>query len=119
VNFDCDYQCIAEVEVNCKAQCTRPTGGIFCNGQFVNATDVKQCIAYLGTRLNIDVDVSATGSAACTGDGCGAEGKGSVKGGGCAAAPGSGNGVAAAFGLFGVLGLAAWIRARRRGVRSW
>jgi hypothetical protein len=116
VNFDCDFQCLADVEVSCKAQCQRPTGGIFCNGQFVNATDVQQCIAYLSSKLAIDVDVSATaqGSAGCTGNDCGAEGNASLKASGCAAAPGSENGLAGIFGLGGIFAIAAILRARRR-----
>jgi hypothetical protein len=118
VNFDCDFSCLAEVEVSCKAQCTKPSGGIFCNGQFVNATDVQQCVAYLATKLDIDVDVSAAGSAACGDDGCSADGSASVKAGGCAAAPGSNNGLAGALGLVAGLGLVAAIRARRRAQRG-
>jgi hypothetical protein len=120
VNFDCDYSCMADVEVSCKAQCSRPTGGIFCNGQFVNATDVEQCVSYLATKLKIDVDVSASasasGSSSCGPGGCEAtgDGKASVKASGCAAAPGSNNGVAGAIGLVTALGVLAGIRARRR-----
>ncbi len=120
VNFDCDFKCMADVEVNCKAQCTKPTGGIFCNGQFVNATDVQQCIAYLGTKLKINVDISAqaSGSSNCTGNDCSAEGNASVKAGGCAAAPGSNNGLAGALGLVGALGIVSGVRARRKARRT-
>jgi hypothetical protein len=120
VNFDCDFSCMADVEVNCKAQCQKPAGGIFCDGQFVNATDVQACIAYLASKLAIKVDISATasGSSGCTGDECGAEGSGSVKASGCAASPGSNNGVAGAFGLAGGLGIVAFVRARRRARRT-
>ena len=109
-----DFKCLADVEVSCKAQCTKPSGGIFCNGQFVNATDVQQCVAYLSSKLSIDVDVSATASAACTGDGCGAEGKASVGAGGCATSPGKENGLAGVFGLGGVFAIASVLRARRK-----
>lgn len=120
VNFDCDYSCMADVEVSCKAQCAKPTGGIFCNGQFVNATDVQQCVTYLASKLKIDVDVSATASAtsSCGPDGCNADGNAAVKASGCAAAPGSNNGVVGALGLVGVLGLVGAIRARLRSRRS-
>jgi hypothetical protein len=119
VNFDCDFKCLADVELSCKAQCAKPTGGIFCNGQYVDATDVQQCIAYLATKLKIDVDVSATasGSANCGPNGCAADSKASVKAAGCTLAPGANDGLAA-LGLAGVLGLIASFRARRRSMRS-
>lgn len=61
---------------------------IDCNGQFVDATDVQQCIAYLATK-GVKVDVSAQGSASgsCNGGDCGGDANGAVKAGGCAAAP--------------------------------
>lgn len=118
VNFDCDFKCLADVEVSCKAKCSKPTGGIFCNGQFVDATDVKECATYLATKLKIDVDLSASGSAGCGPDGCAADSKASVNAGGCTTAPGSSNGVAAALGLLGALGVVASIRARRRRSRE-
>jgi hypothetical protein len=122
VNFDCDYSCLADVEVSCKAQCAKPTGGIFCNGQFVNATDVQQCVAYLASKLKINVDVSATASATteCGPNGCSgsADGKASAKAAGCMAAPGSNNGLAGAFGLIAGLGIITTIRARRRAARA-
>ena len=120
VNFDCDYSCLADVEVSCKAQCAKPTGGIFCNGQFVNATDVQQCVAYLASKLKIDVDVSASASAtgSCGPDGCSADTKAAAKASGCAAAPGSDNGLAGAFGLVACLGLVAAIRSRLRASRT-
>src|SRR6185295_16275682 len=98
VNFDCDFSCMADVEVNCKATCTKPSGGIFCNGQFVNATDVQQCMTYLSSKLNIKVDASAAAAANCQGDACSADGKASVKAGGCSTAPGTNDGLWA-FGL--------------------
>lgn len=106
----------ARTSARCKAQCTKPTGGIFRNGQFVNATDVKSCIAYLASQLKIGVDVSATasGSSECGDEGCSGEGSASVKAGGCAAAPGSNNGVAGALGLVAGLGLVSAVLARRR-----
>ena len=105
---------------NCRAQCQKPTGGLFCNGQFVNATDVQQCVAYLATKFKIDVDVSATASAttSCGPEGCSADGKAAAKASGCAAAPGSNNAVAGALGLVGILGLVGAIRGRQRARRS-
>jgi hypothetical protein len=118
VNFDCDFKCSLDVQVSCKAQCTKPSGGIFCNGQFVNATDVDACIKYLAAK-NLNVDVSARGSAACTGSNCNAEGSLSFArpdSGGCSTSPpGSSNGVTGTLGLVGLAwAVSSVLRARRQ-----
>jgi hypothetical protein len=126
VNFDCDFGCMAEASVNCKAQCTKPTGGIFCNGQFVNATDVDACITHLATKLSIKVDASARGSASggCSSGNCGGEASGGAKvnvsnpsdsgGKGCASAPGSSNGITGVLVLLGLVSASAtWARRRK------
>ncbi len=117
VNFDCDFKCMADVKINCKAQCSKPTGGIFCNGQFVNATDVQQCISYLATKLNIKVDASASASGNCTGGNCTGAADGKLSAQGCAAAPielGDGNGTLGALGLVGAAVAVGVVRRRRR-----
>lgn len=112
VNFDCDFSCRAELKGSCQAHCDKPEGAIFCNGQYVNASDVKSCLSYLATK-GIKVDVSATASGSCSGDSC--NGQASVKASGCAAAPGSNDGVAGALGVIGVALAAGLVRRRRRG----
>lgn len=119
VNFDCDFGCMADVEVNCKASCTKPAGGIFCNGQYVNATDVEACIKHLATK-NLNVDVSARASGGCTSGNCSGQGSVSISkpnvpgsGGGCASTPGSSNGVSAVLALLGVVLGASLIKRRR------
>jgi hypothetical protein len=77
VNFDCDFSCFAEVKGGCDVQCQRPEGAIFCNGQYVNASDVQACISYLATQ-GINVDASARGSVTCDLNGCHAEGDASA-----------------------------------------
>jgi hypothetical protein len=89
LNFDCDLACTAKVQGGCEAACKKPEGGIFCNGQYVNATDIKSCITYLATR-NIKVDASASGN--CTG-------VGEVKGCSTGSANGYGVGMLAVFGM--------------------
>jgi hypothetical protein len=112
LNFACDLSCTAKVEGSCEASCSKPEGAIFCNGQYVNATDVKACITYLATR-DIKVDTSAKGSLSCTGTDC--SGIGAVKG--CAVcASGNGYGVAI-LGIFGVV-LARRVVRRRRSTRQ-
>lgn len=82
VNFDCNIDCFAELEGGCVARCEEPSGAIFCNGQYVHASDIEACITYLATQ-DIEVDVSARGEVTCDLSGCDAEGEAS----GCSAAP--------------------------------
>lgn len=113
VNFDCDYQCFAKLQGGCDVQCQDPKGALFCNGQYVNATDVEQCIAYLATQ-GIKVDVSARGSLDCGLTGC----KGSGSAVGCTAAPSSDRSLGAtALGL-SVMGLLVGLVAERRRRRA-
>ncbi len=70
VNFDCDFSCFADVKGGCDVQCQRPQGAIFCNDQYVYASDVEACIKYLATQ-GLTVDVSARASASAKVDaGC-------------------------------------------------
>jgi hypothetical protein len=101
VNLDCDLQCFAKLEGGCKVQCEAPTGAIFCNDQYVFASDVDACIRYLATqKINVDTSARVSGSV-------------KVSSSSCTAAPGE----SSPFGTSGVavavaaLGLAA---ARRR-----
>jgi hypothetical protein len=81
-NFDCDVSCFAELQGGCTAQCSEPTGALFCNGEYVYASDIEACIQYLATQ-GINVDISARASATCTLSGC--DGVSSIKG--CSASP--------------------------------
>src|SRR5262245_58445513 len=103
VNFDCDMQCFTNVEGGCTAQCEAPSGALFCNGQYIFASDVEQCISWLLTQ-GISVDVSARGSLTCDLSGCHAEGEASS--GFCnVSAPGRTSGLAAGLAAATVLGL--------------
>ncbi len=87
VNLDCDLKCYADVEGGCKVACQQPAGGLFCNGQYVNATDVQSCIDAL-IEQGLEVNVSARGECVCTITGCDCTGSAEAPGGFCAAAPG-------------------------------
>jgi hypothetical protein len=82
-NFECDFSCFARVQGGCDVQCQRPEGAIFCNGQYVYASDVQACSAYLATQ-GLQVDVSARASGQCDLNGCHGIGDASVSG--CSAA---------------------------------
>ncbi len=114
LNFDCDVSCMAKVKGGCDVSCQKPEGGIFCNGQFVNATDVKACITYLATK-NIKVDVTASGSLNCTNGDCSANGavgvKNPIAGSGCSAGSMGGSN---AGGLLPALAVAIGLLAARR-----
>jgi MYXO-CTERM domain-containing protein len=118
INFDCDYSCFAEVKGGCTVQCQQPSGAIFCNGQYVHASDVEACITYLATQ-GITVDASASAAVTCDLTGChgssSTDGPGGKSSAGCSAAPDSGTGSnAGAIFALGAIGLAA-SRRRRRG----
>ncbi|MFP6683735.1 MAG: hypothetical protein VB934_03445 [Polyangiaceae bacterium] len=69
VNFQCDFDCFAELKGGCDVQCSKPDGALFCNGQYVYASDITACITHLATQ-GINVDVSASATLECGADGC-------------------------------------------------
>jgi len=87
VNLDCDLKCYADVEGGCRVACQQPTGGLFCNGQYVNASDIKGCIDGLLAQ-GLQVDVSAQGTVTCDLSGCDAVGDVNAGGMFCSASPG-------------------------------
>lgn len=124
--MDCQLQCqsrgYADCEGRltggCKAQCAKPEGALFCDGQFVDTGDrLKQCVDALDAMLHVKVDATAWGSAGCKGNECSVEIGGS---GGCsceAAGSSASSGVAGA--LFAVpVAIAIGAARRRRGVSS-
>lgn len=72
-NFDCDFACFAELKGGCDVQCSKPEGALFCNGQYVYASDITECIAWLAQQ-GINVDASASGSLSCSGGNCDLDG---------------------------------------------
>lgn len=113
INYQCDFDCFASLQGGCTLQCQQPAGAIFCNGQYVHASDVQACIAYLAEQ-GVTVDVSARGSLECNGAGCQSEGSAAASA--CAVstlgAPGE-NG-AAGLALAGAAIALVAARARRR-----
>jgi hypothetical protein len=118
VNFDCDFDCFAELSGGCEVNCQKPEGALFCNGQYVNASDIGACINWLLTNKNIEVDVSATASVECSGGNCdlGA----ALDGGACTVSAGLGPDVPDAEGLLALmmLGLGVTTVRRRRRMRG-
>ncbi len=62
-------QCETQLTGGCTAQCSQPQGALFCDGNWVDASDLNQCEQDLQSLLNIQV----SGSASCNGDTCQAQ----------------------------------------------
>ncbi|MFV8754670.1 hypothetical protein ACNOYE_29335 [Nannocystaceae bacterium ST9] len=68
VNLDCQIDCQADLYVECKAdlqggceaQCETPQGALFCDGQFIEVSNIDACAQALRDLLDIDVDFSAS-----------------------------------------------------------
>jgi MYXO-CTERM domain-containing protein len=101
--------CEASLQGGCQAQCSQPKGALFCDGQYVNASNVDQCIADLKALLNIQVSGEASGN--CSGNTCSGQASGSVS---CGVAPATPplSGTVLALGLGAA---AAGVVRRRRG----
>jgi len=110
-NYDCDYDCFAELKGGCDVQCQDPSGALFCNGQYVHATDIEACIVYLADQ-GITVDVSARGTVTCDLNGC--EGEGSAAAGFCNVSKPGLDGAAAGGASLALLGAILGLASRRR-----
>lgn len=90
VNMDCQIDCQASGYVDCKAQlqggceaqCDSGDGAMFCDGQYVQATNIDDCAAALADYFSIEVQFYS--DAECSGNSCKAEAGCSAD---CAAAP--------------------------------
>jgi len=61
---------VTDLQGGCEVQCEEPSGALFCNGQYVSASDVDACITYLQENFDASVDVSARGEVTCDLSGC-------------------------------------------------
>jgi hypothetical protein len=111
INYKCDFQCFADLQGGCNVQCQQPAGALFCNGQYVHASDVEACISYLATQ-GVSVDVSARGSLTCDATGCHSAGSASV--GACSVSEVGADAGGAGIALAGVAIALAAARSRRR-----
>jgi hypothetical protein len=80
-DVDCHVSCEADLKGGCETQCSDPKGALFCDGQYVDAANLDDCLAYLAS-INITVD--ASGSVKCTNGNCNATGQAAV---GCSTQP--------------------------------
>jgi len=112
-NFDCDFACFAELQGGCEVQCSKPEGAIFCNGQYVYASDITACVAWLAER-GLEVDASASASVSCSGGDC--DIASAVDAGGLCSVEAPGSGAPDAEGLLAlmIVGLGVGVRRSRR-----
>lgn len=67
-NFDCNIDCTAELQGGCETQCQAPEGALFCDGQYLNVTDIPACVQYLVDNFEIEVEFEAEVSGSVTSD---------------------------------------------------
>ena len=60
--------CKNELANDCTTQCQQSVGAIFCNGSYVAASDVDQCVSALNAVLTVKIAATASGS--CSGNEC-------------------------------------------------
>jgi hypothetical protein len=120
-NAMCDINCQAKLQGMCTAMLqAKCTGGcqahtaIFCDGNFINATDANACVDDLKKLFNIEVSGWAYATSGCDGGTCSASaGAGGQASASCDMAPGDGPPLSA--GLLGIgLGAAVVGVVRRR-----
>lgn len=63
MSFD---SCQTTTVQKCQTDCMDTGGAIFCDGQFLNATTLKDCASELSASLSINLDVSVTAKATAT-----------------------------------------------------
>jgi hypothetical protein len=110
VNMNCQIGCQGDLYAECKVdfqdtcevQCENPSGAIFCEGQFIETSNIDNCVDALRDLLNasVEFEAEASGSASFT----------------CATTDASGREGAALLG-FGLLCLAGIVR-RREAARA-
>lgn len=121
-NLDCHMACRAEGEAactgGCEVACSKPEAAIFCDGQYIDhGGNAAECRAALveTIKARIHTEAKYSGSAACDGSTCTAEGEASAKA-SCAMSP-AGSNAGSWFGL-GLLGVVTTGLVRRRRARK-
>lgn len=112
-NMECNIDCYVKLDASCNASCSAPEGGLYCNGQYVNATNVNTCISKLAEQ-GINTNVEARGEVVCDLSGCHAKGDASAGGLACAASvPGQDSPFAVAALALGLAGAGISVARRR------
>jgi MYXO-CTERM domain-containing protein len=117
-NVDCNVKCQASGYVDCEARlmggceaaCKTQKGALFCEGQFVDTSNLDECVAALKKALDVNVQGYAEGESSCDAGTCQAHGSAGAS---CAVtAVGSGHS-RGALALVGIFGLGVFARRRR------
>lgn len=124
-NAECQIQCQSETFTECETElvekceteCTQTGGAIFCDGQFLNHTDLEDCAAELEAELNISVDVTLDVDVSVGDDASGDDDDDDVNV-GCSMAPGSTPSSGGKGGMLALGGLMLWQLSRRRTSRA-
>jgi MYXO-CTERM domain-containing protein len=106
--------CKSELANDCTTQCQASAGAIFCNGSYVNTSNIEECITALNAVLDVKIEAAASGS--CTGNDC--TGTASVKTSGVSCAASPARPTNAPFWAFGAAIVAAIAGTRRRARRG-
>jgi len=101
--------CQTETVNTCNTTCKDKGGALFCDGQYISASDLQACADQLASEFSFNIDVTAHAVATVTNKTDGT--KNEVK---CSfAPPASGGGGAAALGALAALGIVLGRRRRR------
>jgi hypothetical protein len=120
--LECQVNCQAKGYASCEetltggctAECMKPEGALYCDGQYVDrGGNAQACIDAIKAALpTVKVDLSATGESSCSGSSCEANGQASASA-SCAYAPSPGRrGAYGAFAVLAALGAACFRRRR-------
>lgn len=69
-NFNCTAQCRADLKGGCDVACDSPDGALFCDGQYINVTDLPACLEYLASNFNVKAEAHAEASGSIDVTGC-------------------------------------------------
>ena len=106
--------CKTELVQKCEQECEQTGGSLFCEGQFLAASDLQACADQLHAELAISVDVDIDVEVKCVDGVCEGESDADVDAkGGCLSTIDAGGGLGGALMALGVVGLHLTRRRRR------
>lgn len=94
-NVKCDTDCTTSLTGGCTTKCSQPSGGLFCDGQYIDISSVSDC--------NFTFTVNASGTLT-----------GNATSSGCSASPLNGTPFGLPAGLAAIAGLGLLVARRRR-----
>lgn len=112
-------QCEQQMVERCQTQCKQTGGAIFCDGQFINASNVNSCADELRAKVKIDVNIKASVNAAANKTKAAVNTASQKVSKACAVTNVGARSSGGALGaLSGLAGLASWQKTRRRARRE-